>query len=186
NDISAVSLIIDGAPLIHEIDGSALALDPGNHTFTFSSAGTNTLEKAFVLREGEKDRHEAIVLIGKKVASTSRQHAPPGSPKRSPLARGAGFGLASLGLVGIGVGAFFGLRASNAWSRSQDECGARACAPSSHDEAVHDHDDAVESATISTIAFAAGGALMAGGAVLIFVAPVVTPKSASLDVVAHF
>lgn len=187
NDAAVVDLKVDGELSTARIDGTAIALDPGTHTFWFSSPQTEPVTRQFVLREGEKNRHEVVVLVEKKATSAASYEKPSESRARSPIARGAGFGLVGLGLVGVGFGAFFGLRAASAWSRSKEECSVdRVCTQSSHDQAVQDRDDAVQNATISTIAFSAGGALIAGGAVLIFVAPGVTPKSASVTLAARF
>jgi hypothetical protein len=52
--------------------------------------------------------------------------------------------------------------------------------------AVTAHDDATSKAFISTLGFAASGVALVGGAVLIFTAPVVTPKSAAIDIGLRF
>jgi len=168
-----------------EINGSALSLDPGEHTFVFDAAGSEPLTKTLMLREGEKDRRELITL------RATPTHTPPPAElvtrKRSTAVRAVGVGLVGLGVVGVGLGTFFGLRARSSWSSSQAECStARACTIGQHDQAVEDHDDASTMATLSTIAFAAGGVALAGGAVVFFAAPVVTPKSAGLSAVIRF
>jgi hypothetical protein len=183
NDLTAVGLSVDGAHTTGGVDGTALVLDPGEHTFVFSWANAEPLTKALVLREGEKSRHESIVLGSKEVAPHPPRDAS-SAPKGGLLDRPAALGLAGLGVVGVAVGAIFGLHAGSAWSQSKAECGVT-CPPTAHDRAVKDHDDAVQTATISTIAFVAGGALLAGGAVL-FITPVVTPRSASVGLTARF
>ena len=75
-----------------------------------------------------------------------------------------------VGLAGIVVGSVFGLMSRSSWSSSQSECPSSANCPQ-HAQAVTDHDTASTQATISTIAFAAGGVALAAGAVLWFTAP---------------
>ena len=37
NDLSAVTVTVDGAPLVTAINGRAVAIDPGNHTLRFEA-----------------------------------------------------------------------------------------------------------------------------------------------------
>ncbi|HLK37289.1 MAG TPA: hypothetical protein VKU41_11095, partial [Polyangiaceae bacterium] len=62
NDLTAVAVSMDGAPLVGMLDGRAIAIDPGEHSFRFEAAGQPALDKNFVVREGEKDRRETVVI----------------------------------------------------------------------------------------------------------------------------
>ena len=53
---------MDGQPIAERLEGTALSIDPGAHTFTFETAGQANIEKQFVVHEGEKDRRERIVF----------------------------------------------------------------------------------------------------------------------------
>jgi hypothetical protein len=75
-----------------------------------------------------------------------------------------------LGVVGLAVGVGFGLSASSSWSSAKSEC-ASTTSCSDHARAVADHDGAANAATLSTIGFVAGGALVAGGLALFLTAP---------------
>jgi len=61
NDVPGVRVTVDGKP-IEEREGVAIALDPGPHSFLFEAAGRPSAERTFVLREGEKDRRERIIV----------------------------------------------------------------------------------------------------------------------------
>ena len=184
-DLSAADVKLDDQPA-RRVDGSALSLDPGAHEFVFTSHGMQTVRRSFVIREGEKDRRERIVMHA-VVASPSTQAPVTVSSKRSPVFRAAGLGIAGAGLVGVGLGVFFGLRASSLWSSSQSECGdARPCNAADHARAVQDHDSASTAATISTVAFACGAGAIAIGAASFFLAPVVSTKSAGMNVGMRF
>jgi hypothetical protein len=187
----AVKLTIDGQPQ-DTPQGTAIALDPGEHAFVFSAAGQPEVDKSFILREGERDRHEAVVVgaaagaglpLGTGTGATTGGAPPPPPPPvpdrgsswsgQKTLALVAG----GVGLAGIGVGSVFGLMSHSSWSSSQSECPSASNCPQ-HGQAVTDHDNASSQATISTIAFAAGGVALAAGAVLWFTAPHGTTESA--------
>jgi hypothetical protein len=80
-----------------------------------------------------------------------------------------------LGAVGLGVGAFFGLRTSSKWADAKTHCAGLDCDRTGVDLATQ----AKNSGTASTIAFIAGGVLAAGGAALFFTAPSGEPRAAT-------
>jgi TPP-dependent pyruvate/acetoin dehydrogenase alpha subunit len=70
-------------------------------------------------------------------------------------------------VVGVGLGTLFGLQAKAAWSDAKDHCPTY---QSCDARGVESHSSASSKATISTVAFIAGGAALAVGAVLWFTA----------------
>ena len=91
----------------------------------------------------------------------------PAAADRSRTERTIAIGLGGAGVVGVGIGSFFGLRSIAKHSDYERLCTAGVCAPA----AGPIHDDAVAAGNASTVAFVLGGALIAGGAVLWFIAP---------------
>jgi hypothetical protein len=84
-----------------------------------------------------------------------------------------------VGVVGLGVGTVFGLKTSSTWSDAKAHCTGLECDRTGVQLAT----DAKNAGTVSTIAFVAGGVLLAGGAVLFFTAPKGPSKTgASRDV----
>jgi hypothetical protein len=164
-DLSAVKVTIDGAPVEGALDGQPIALDPGEHTFRFEAAGQPPLEKKLVLRSGEKDRRETVVL-GARPPPTGLTGPTPSawSTQRTLAIVGAG-----IGVVGLGLGAMFGAYAASSKGREQTDCSSSGCP--SYAQALEDYRTAKRDATGSTVAFAAGGALLATGVVLWFTAP---------------
>ena len=72
------------------------------------------------------------------------------------------------GIVALGAGAFFGLKAKSTYNDALAQCNpSKQCDQRGLDLGS----DATSQATISTVAFVAGGALLAGGAVLYLTAP---------------
>jgi hypothetical protein len=202
NDLATVAVSMDGQRLATSLDGTSVAIDPGEHTFRFEAAGQTPIEKRLVIREGEKERREKIVFGGgaapQPAPAPAVQGAPPSpqpAPPRpeSPAAaapapegtRSSGLGgqkilgLASggAGIVGVVVGSVFGLMASSKWSSAKSDCGA-GCLPTA--PAQKEKSDASDLGTIATIGFVAGGALLATGAALYFTAPASTTEGAAL------
>jgi serine/threonine-protein kinase len=80
-----------------------------------------------------------------------------------------GLGLGVAGVVGLGVGSVFGLRAMSINDDAKGHCPQ---SPRCNDpEGPELTRDAQSAATVSTIAFVAGAALLVGGAILWFTAP---------------
>jgi hypothetical protein len=189
-DLVGVKVAVDGQPHAESLGGTALKVDPGPRTFTFTGPDLSPLTQTFVVREGEKDRRERVVLARTVAAPAPGLAVPPSTPPESPpsgMARGKVYGLilGGVGLAGIGVGSVFGLMTASAGSQQKSDCaGASSCA--NYGQAAHDHTTAQNDGTISTIAFIAGGALLAGGAVLFFVSgsPSSEPSATSRLVVA--
>jgi hypothetical protein len=97
---------------------------------------------------------------------------PPGSTDRAP-GNGSGLKVAALvtggaGVVGLGVGAVFGAMSLSKHNEAAQECPGRTCPSMTGSKAWS---DAVSLGNVSTVAFVAGGAVLAAGVVLWFVAP---------------
>jgi hypothetical protein len=174
-DIAAVKVTVDGQVVAEHLDGSAIAIDPGSHEFSFEVQGEATVTQTIILHEGEKERRETVV-IGKPAEAPTAVVGPPGAPAPAPespasgssVLRPVGLVIGGVGVAGIGVGAVFGALASSAWKSATRDCSSHTnCSPSS----MNEHNTAVTDATISTVAFIAGGVLAAGGVTLFFIAP---------------
>lgn len=187
SDVVDVKVMMDGKIVAEKMDGSPLVADPGSHEFSFEIPGEKALLRTFVLKEGEKGRRERILMVGPegptpaaKPSAPARPSEPAKSGGTSDIMRIGGLGLAGAGVVALGVGIFYGLKASSKWSDQQDHCkSATDC--SNHPQAISDHDGAVVYGRFSTIGVIAGAVLIAGGAVLYLVAPKNDSKSGRLS-----
>jgi hypothetical protein len=175
--------------------GVAIPVDPGPHVIEASAPNkrkwTNTVQVG-------KTKDQVAVTVPPledepgAVAATPTPAGPavvePVAPVTSPPAeetrsgsgqRMIGLVVAGVGVVGVGVGSILGLMATSAQSEADKECdpGGVRCTHAGFEK----NQDAHSAATISTISFIAGGALLAGGAVLYFTAPKDAPKSAALQ-----
>jgi hypothetical protein len=171
--LSAVAVTADGVAFAASLDGTAMPIDPGEHVFRFSSEGLRPLERTFVLREGERGRRESIVL----------GEASPTAPPRAPVApssapegatsspqRAIGLVTGGVGIVGVIVGSVLGLVAKSTYSGAVSTCPNGPPSPCSQ-QGVNESGTAHSEATASTVAFIAGGALLAGGAAIYLTAP---------------
>jgi hypothetical protein len=187
HELVAVKVTVDGQVMATHLDGSALAIDPGAHEFTFEASGLPPLTQTIILHEGEKDRREVVVLRGTSApasatgasaqpdssgGASSAESAPPGAGKGQ---RVAGAVLGAFGIAGLAGGGVFGVLASSGWKSAQNECpGHAGCSP----QAIKDRSNAVTEAMLSTVGFIAGGVLLAGGVTIYLTAP----KSGSVPV----
>jgi hypothetical protein len=180
NDLSRVTVWMDGAKLADSLEGQALTIDPGKHAFKFEAAGLPAVQKELVLRETEKGRREQVVLGSSphtaRAASTASLAASP-SPdvgassgawsSQKTLALVAG----GVGVAGIAVGSIFGLSAKKALEDQQAHCSTSSCGAANYQAAQSDHDSATSAALVSDIAFGLGAVGVVAGAVLWFTAP---------------
>jgi len=180
DDLTDVKVTVDGQPFAAKLDGTAIPIDPGPHTFVFEAAGFEPVTKTLVLKETEKGRRERVVLRKAAMATEPSSSTPgtslPDEPAPSEPSHGLGrqrwLGLAvgAVGLAGVAVGSIFGLMASSEWSAQQSACGSASSCPD-HDGALTHHANLTTDATISTWSFIGGGVLVATGALLFVTAP---------------
>lgn len=163
----------EGEVLASRIDGRAIEMEPGEHTFVFVTADGERLEKRVLVREGEKA--QSIAALFEIPGETAPVFAGTGTPltaapEREPAPANplklAGYGVAGAGLVGLGLGTFFGVRAIV--KKSEANCDAdQYCDKGPKDQAL-------SSANVATVAFVAGATLLAGGLGMVLFAP--SPK----------
>jgi len=89
-------------------------------------------------------------------------------PSANPL-KTVGLVLGGVGVVGIGVGTIFGLKAISNINDAKDGSCARSICQEQAD--LDKTKDANSAATVSNVAFIAGGATLVGGALLFFLTP---------------
>jgi hypothetical protein len=173
NDLSTVKVTVDGDVLVERLEGSALSIDPGDHVFTFETAGQPTVTKRFVIREAEKERREAIQFgtpIVRPAPGPPVMGAPAAPPPNEKLGTQKVVALtaAGVGVIGLGVGTALGILAISKKSDAQTACPESQCTTQ---DGVNKWSQAGSTGNISTIGFIVGGVALAGAAVLWFTAP---------------
>ena len=185
NEVTSVSVTMDGQPFADKLDGKALDVDPGEHVFRFTASGVPAIEKRIVLHAGEKNRHEQISLAAPNASVSVPPPSTPSMPPSTPLStspppaepktttalgpqRTVAIVVAGAGVVGLGRGTVFGLKAHSDWDQAKSDCGA-VCAPTS--KAQSEADDAHREATVANVAFGLGAASLVTGVVLWVLSP---------------
>lgn len=173
-DLSEVQVTMDGEVLADRLDGTALAVDPGAHTFVFETAGQQPVKKELVAREAVKDRHEPIQFGVLRTPAQPAQAGRTAPDAGATQASSGGFGtqkvvavvVAGLGAAGLITGGVFGVLAMDKKKNAEQICPTDC----SNQDGVDAWSEAKFAGNISTIAFAVGGVALAGGAVLWFTA----------------
>jgi hypothetical protein len=193
-DVAGVKLSVDGAPYAERLDGSAVVIDPGEHEFRFEVAGQQPVSKRFVLREGEVNRREEI-LIGPPppaprpapqaaqsivVVNSAAPTAKPQLDSTGSFQRTVGTVLLAVGLpIGVIATASYGIVAATSWSSVPSECNT-SCGSGS--QAQRDRQAAGTAASNANIAGVLTGVVLVGGIVLRVTAPARRPLAAPSDV----
>jgi hypothetical protein len=159
--VTDVTVTMDGNPATRKLDGRPIEIDPGNHVFVFQKQGRTPVEQTVLVLEQRKN----LVVA----ASWETPVAVPAETSRSSGAwRTAGIIVGGVGVAGLVVGSVFGANALSTDKSAMRDCAAPTrCTSAGVDLAHTAHDDA----TVSTVAFAAGGVLAAGGALLVVLSP---------------
>lgn len=173
---AALDVRRDGVPVHGAQLGTPIPVDPGEHTIEATSEGKQPWStKVAVGADAAKVEVEIPPLqdtaSGAETTTTSGDVTADSGTTPSSSGSGQrvlGIALGAAGVVGLGVGTFFGLSASSDWSDAKKDCDdfPYGCSQSALDA----RESATSKATLSTIGFIAGGALLATGAVLFFTA----------------
>ena len=183
-NVTGLEVHRNGEPLGGVLWNNPIPVDPGSYTIeasapgkkkwsTVATVGPNGATVTVAIPELENGESGAPAPADEARPSVDSAPSPPATTERSRTEKTIAIGLAGAGLVGVGIGSFFGLRSIAKHSDYERLCTAGACAPA----AGPIHDEAVAAGNASTVTFVLGGALIAGGAVLWFLAP--RPSSAA-------
>ncbi|MFO0674983.1 MAG: hypothetical protein U0169_00475 [Polyangiaceae bacterium] len=167
----------DGAAMVRGEWSVAIPIDPGSHTFEASAPGRKTWTSTVTVKSGgDKVTVMVNALESEAVATTTNPVVDPATkPPETPATSGssglrtAGLVVGGAGLVGVGVGAVVGLLAMGDAGDAKAFCNADQSRCTQ--DGIDGYDRAKGKATVSTIAFVAGGVLTASGVALYFLAP---------------
>ena len=177
-DVVQVDISVDGQKVADKVDGLALRVDPGVHTFSFEAPGHVVTTTELVIHEGEKLRTARVVLI-EPAAGPPPAALGPAPSSSGHKQRVAGVVTGAVGVAGVALGSVFGLLASSALSKSRTECSSPTMCPQ-HPGAVSDYQNASTDGTVSTVGFIAGAVLVGGGVTLFLTARSAAPARSAL------
>ena len=173
-DLTDVRVFFDGAPLVGQIDGRAVAIDPGVHVFRFEASGLTPVEERVVVREGQKLRSVQITFASAQPAAppppsttTSPPEAPADASRPVPI---PSYALGGVGLVALGGFAYFAL---DGLSKKSD---LDRCRPSCQ---AGDVDAAKRSFLVGDVSLAVGVVALGAAAYFFFTRPIAGPSAGS-------
>lgn len=153
---------LDGQAIPRAAWGSRFPVDPGKHVVVASAPG----KTAWRGEVGVEDTADQKTIEIPKLVDAPKQLPP--VPRDEvvridhPTRRVVGYVVAGVGVVGLGLGSYFGARAISAKSRSDDEC-VGGCTATGSDLSR----DAVRYGNLSTVSFAAGFVAIGAGTYLL-------------------
>jgi hypothetical protein len=165
---SGLAITRDGAAVEEGQYNRPILVDPGECTIEASAPGKKPFRSTVTVK-GEGTRVTVPIRLQDVEDFGKRDVLPPPPPPSTGVGgqRIAGIVVGVAGLGGIAVGSVFGLQAKSTYDKAIKDttlCPSKtACYP----EGKKLVDAAQADATLSTIAFAAGGVVVAGGLVLI-------------------
>ncbi len=162
--------------------GTPTPTDPGPHVVTVSAPGRRTWKTTAVVpadgsttvidvpeleREGSASAPGSATSAAapSNVAADTDAEREPSPPRWTALTAGA------VGLIGVGIGAVFGLSSKSKRDEAEQYCTGNTCVDQ---RGVDLADDALAAGNVSTVAFIIGGVGLAAGATLWIVG---TPRS---------
>jgi len=162
-DPSKVQVARDGVVLGSATFGVPLPIDPGKHVITAQAAGFKEWKTEVDVEEGKT----LEVKVSALEVDDAKPPPPPPPPVALPAAgRGlkvAGAVVGGLGLVGIGVGTWFGLKTFSDWEQAQKLCGETTPPYTCDEKGQTAADSARTSGNVSTGLFIGGGIALAAG-----------------------
>lgn len=182
--IAGLAVRRDGADVGSSEWGLAIPVDPGQHQIEATAPGRKpwkTTVQVGKTREAIPVTVPALEPNPEATKPTTQEPpartvvAPPPPPAEDAAVgsgqRTVGLVIAGVGVVGLGVGAVFGLQAMGSKGDAKDRGCASDLVTCPTQEGLDAVDSARSRATISTIGIIAGGVLVVGGGVLFLTSP---------------
>lgn len=180
-NVAGAEILLDDYPIGKSPLAQSIMVNVGRHKIEASKEGYKSDSQLFALA-GRDDRSVELTLKEIKkdapfVAPPPTTTTPPPATTTAPppattkvstdggSAKGLGYGLTIAGVLGVGLGGYFGLSANSAWKDAKDlKCDNGKCPT----KAAQDKAESAKSdANLSTLGFGLGGAALIAGVVLL-------------------
>jgi hypothetical protein len=147
---------VDGSSLAEPAWGVGMPVDPGKHVVRAEAPGKQPFQTTIDAAAGADAEQRVEIPVLADAAGDTRDVRDGGGnslPPRSKSSAGRTLGwvVGGVGVVSLGVGSYFGLRAISRWSDRNEQC-VGGCTPGAKTAG----DEAGNAATISTIGFGVG------------------------------
>lgn len=190
DDSAGLDIRRDGIPVQAAELGSPIPVDPGSHTIEAIAPGKQKWTSTVQVADASKLTVQVPTLsrlaegAAEPTPGTKPVNAPPGDDgahaSSGSSQRTAALVVGAVGVVGVGLGAVFGLGASSKWSDAKSHCSAY---PYGCDKQSLDAQSSAKSkASMATVAFIVGGAALGSAAVLWFTADTGHEKNLAVGV----
>lgn len=162
---SGLTITRDGLPVGSGQWGAAIPVDPGSHVVDASAPGKAPWHADVRVDTAGALGRITVPPLAEGPPSASGGDGMEADPGRTQ--RVVGLVVGGAGLVGVGVGAVFGLQAISKYDQSEPFCTGNVCKR----EGLDLRDASSRAGNNATLAFVAGGVATALGVVLYFTAP---------------
>ncbi len=193
-DHPGLEITRDGVAIGKATWDSPVPIDPGVHRIEASAPGRKTWSETIAVAADGASASLTVPALD-ALPLSSAAPALPADPPPSSLQRDSanatgnaqrtlGFVAGGVGVAGLVMGGVFGLRASSKNGDAKEICAAapNACPESEQQKHRDLVDDAKSARTLSIIGFAAGGAALGAGIVLVLTAPTARALDAGVRV----
>lgn len=151
--VPGLVVALDGTSLGEALWGSEVPIDPGHHVIEASAPGRKAW-RAEVTLGADADRKSLqvpeLLLLPKPVKPRPKPRPKPADTGKTQ--RLIGYGVGGVGVVALGIGGYFGLRAFSRWDDRNAHCSDAGCDP----KGVEAGDDADTAATIADVGIGIG------------------------------
>lgn len=170
--VAGLEIKLDGGGVGRPAWGTAVPVDPGTHTVRALAAGWKEWRTEITVGD-DADRQtvsvpalERLPMRERAASSSERPSTRDSSSSSGAGQRTAGYVVGGIGVVALGVGGYFGLRAYSRWDERNAHCSDAGCDPTG----VAAGDDAERAATLANVGVGVGIAALATGAILVLTA----------------
>jgi hypothetical protein len=166
HDAGDVRVLVDGEAFLDKLDGSAAAIDPGEHRVQFQHGSDPVILQTIIVREGEKNRLVSVQFGAPR--STAPLPVPiltpttPVAEARSPAVPILGYSLLGAGIVALGLAGYFEIAQLNNYSGLKNTC-------SPSDSCKQSDVDAIANQRIHAGVFLGAGLAAAGAGIVLLV-----------------
>jgi hypothetical protein len=169
SSIDGLQVLRDGAVVGQAEWGTAIPVDPGTHVIDATAPKRTAFHQSVDVAGGGASQSVSVPELAVDAGAGAAGGGETGGSNPGSTQRLVGLVVAGAGVVGIGIGAVFGVVAMNKENTALgNDCTAdKYCSQ----QGLQLGQDAHGAATASTIAFGVGAAAVAGGLALYFLAP---------------
>jgi len=165
--MDSATLRLDGTEVGAGARGTAIPIDPGTHQIEVSAPGKKTWSTTLDIADEAKTTPVAVPELEAEAVAEPETTEPTPEPKQEPKPAAKkesgsstlGWVALGVGVVGVGVGSYFGLTTFSKKKEADDHCGdaiGQSDANRCDQQGLDLRDEAKSAATLSTIGFAVG------------------------------